>query len=156
MTAVEELQPGSGPGHVGVVVSEFNRSITDKLLDGAIAMLTDLGVPKVTVLRVPGALELAVAAGRMLDAGCDGVVAIGAVIRGETDHYEIVSRVSASMLAEIAIRKGKPIGNAVLAVDHYEHAEARARSGPDNKGAEAALAVVDTVKGLNGLQSPAE
>lgn len=156
MTAVRELAPGPGPRHVGIVVSDFNRAITDRLLDGALSMLTELSVSEITVVRVPGALELAVAAQRLLDAGCDGVVAIGAVIRGETDHYEIVSRVSASTLADVAIRASKPVGNAVLAVDEYEHAEARARSGPDNKGAEAALAVVDAVKALAAIDGRSE
>ncbi len=151
MSEVVEITPGGGPQRVGVAVAEFNGSITQRLLEAAVKTLEELGVPAIFVVRVPGALELPVVADRLFEAGCDAVVAVGAVIKGETDHYDIVARVSSHGLGEVAIRHSKPVGNAVLTVQEYEHALERALPGPANKGAEAALAVVETVRALNGI-----
>ena len=150
---MNETTPGPGPEHVGVAVAEFNGSITERLLDGAIKMLEELDVPTISVVRVPGALELALVADRLLSSGCDAVVAVGAVIKGETDHYDIVANISARGLAEVALRHSKPVGNAVLTVREYEHALERALPGPANKGAEAARAAVETVRALRGSES---
>ena len=151
MSAVNEKTPGPGPEHVGVAVAEFNGSITERLLDGAVKMLEELDVPTISVVRVPGALELALVADRLLSSGCDAVVAVGAVIKGETDHYDIVANISARGLAEVALRHSKPVGNAVLTVREYEQALERALPGPANKGAEAARAAVETVRALRGI-----
>ncbi len=151
MTKVSNAEPGEGPKRIGVVVAEFNQSITERLVAGAVKMLGELGVETIDVVKVPGALELAVVADRLLNIGCEGVVAVGAVIKGDTDHYEIVANVSAGALADVALRHGKPVGYAVLTVQEYEQALERALPGPANKGAEAALAVFETVRALNGL-----
>ncbi|MGH9895910.1 MAG: 6,7-dimethyl-8-ribityllumazine synthase, partial [bacterium] len=77
--------------------------------------------------------------------GCHGVIALGAVIKGETDHYDVIVRESASGLTGAALQAGRPIGNAVLAAHDLEQALARSDAGPANKGAEAAAALVDLV-----------
>lgn len=127
---------------IGVAVAEFNQAITDRLLEGALQALSELGVDHIKVMRVPGAWELAVAAQTLLRAGCQGVVAIGAVIKGETDHYEVIVTESARGLNQVAIDEGRPVTNAVLAVHDYAQALERSEPGPGNKGAEAAAAVV--------------
>jgi 6,7-dimethyl-8-ribityllumazine synthase len=149
--SVRHLEPGAGPAKVGVVAASFNEAITGPLLDGALAELERREVPEVVVVRVPGALELGVAASRLAVAGCDAVVAVGAVIEGETDHYEIVTRESARALTEVALSTGVPVANAVLAVREYSHAVARSRPGPGNKGAEAAAAACETVAMLRAI-----
>ncbi len=136
---------------VGIAVARWNRSITDRLLDGAVDRLAELGAVDVTVLRVPGALEIPLAAKRLIEDGCDAVVAIGAVIRGETDHYDIVVRESASGISVLSRETGIPIGNAILAVHDVEDAIARAGVGESNKGYEAVDAAVETASALRKL-----
>lgn len=152
--AVIHIEDGPLPRRVGIAAAGFNQAITEPMLSEAIAVLEAAGVPEILVLRVPGALELAVAADGLAAQGCETVVAIGAVIQGETDHYEIVARESARGLSEVAARYGIPVGNAVLTVREYRHAHDRSRPGPGNKGREAAEAAVTTARRLAALRSP--
>jgi 6,7-dimethyl-8-ribityllumazine synthase len=144
---LNEWEPRSDPSsaRVGVAVADFNAAVTKRLLDGALAYLERAGVQQVDVLRVAGAWELPVAAATLFKDGCHGVVAVGAVIKGETDHYEVIVRESAAGLTEASLVAGRPVGNAVLAAHDLAQALARSGPGPANKGAEAAAAVVDLV-----------
>lgn len=141
---------------VGVAVANFNQSITDRLLDGALQALERKGTGRVVLLRVPGAWELPVAAAELARRGCDAVVAIGAIIKGETDHYEVIVNHSAAGLIEVALAHHIPVANAVLAAHDFDQAFDRSEPGPGNKGAEAALAAVKTAcligAGWTGLQ----
>jgi 6,7-dimethyl-8-ribityllumazine synthase len=137
---------------VGIAVATWNRSVTDRLLDAAVARLEALGAG-VTVLRVPGALELPVASRALVEAGCDAIVAIGTIVRGDTDHYEIVVRESTAGIARVALDSGIPVANAILAVNEFAHAVGRAGAGPANKGFEAAEAAVSTAVALKGLRA---
>ena len=128
--------------HVGIAVANWNRAVTDRLLEGALGRLGELGADPVTVLRVPGALELPLGARRLVDRGCDAVVAIGTVVRGDTDHYDIVVRESTAGVARVSLDTGVPVANAILAVNEYAQAMERAGEGPANKGHEAAEAAV--------------
>lgn len=140
---VEDLEPGRNPGDltIGIAVATFNQAVTDRLLDGAIKALGASGVGRVVILRVAGAWELPVAAAH-LARQADAVVAIGAVIKGETDHYEVIVNESASGLTRVALDAIKPVTNAVLAAHTLEQALDRSEPGPGNKGAEAAAAAV--------------
>jgi 6,7-dimethyl-8-ribityllumazine synthase len=138
--------------HVGVAVATWNRSVTDRLLEGAVTRLEALGA-EVTVMRVPGALELPIAALGLADAGCDAVVAIGTIVRGDTDHYEIVVRESTAGIARVSLDTGVPVTNAILAVNEFAHALDRAADGPSNKGFEAAEAAVRTAVALRSLDA---
>lgn len=151
MTRFIEGEPDGSGLHVGVAVATWNRSVTDRLLDAAVARLEALGA-QVTVLRVPGALELPLAAHGLAEAGCDAVVAIGTIVRGDTDHYEIVVRESTAGIARVALETGVPVANAILAVGEFSHAVERAGEGPSNKGFEAAEAAVSTATALRGLR----
>jgi 6,7-dimethyl-8-ribityllumazine synthase len=137
---------------VGVAVATWNRSVTDRLLDAALARLEAMGA-EVTVLRVPGALELPVASRALVESGCDAIVAIGTIVRGDTDHYEIVVRESTAGIARVALDSGIPVANAILAVNEFAHAVERAGAGPANKGFEAAEAAVSTAVALKGLRA---
>lgn len=143
-------QPGL---KIGVAAARWNQSITDRLVDGALGRLAELGIDDVVLLRVPGALELPLACRELALAGCQAVVAIGAVVKGETDHYEIVVNESARGLTLAALETGVPITNAVLAVHDYELAVARAGEGRDNKGVEAVDAAVELAAALVELRS---
>lgn len=113
--------------------------------------LEDLGVGKVTVVPVPGSLELAAAARSLAAAGCDAVVALGTIVKGETDHYAIVSTESARGLTLVALETRIPVTNGVLAVHDVTDAVERAQPGPGNKGHEAATAAVEIVLTLRSL-----
>jgi 6,7-dimethyl-8-ribityllumazine synthase len=137
--------------HVGIAAATWNQTITDRLVEGATKRLESMGVSKVTVLRVPGALEVPLAAQSLAVNGCDAVVAIGAVVKGETDHYDIVVRESSSGLSRVSLDTGIPVANAILAVHDFSLAMERAGEGDANRGAEAAEAAVTMARALMEL-----
>lgn len=143
----------SGEGlHVGLAVAVWNQNVTDRLLAGARRRCEQLGVAEITILRVPGALELPLAAQALAGRGCDAIVAIGTVVRGDTDHYEVVVRESSSGLARVALDTGVPVTNAVLAVHDMAHAMDRSGEGGSNRGAQAVEAAVTTARALDRLE----
>lgn len=127
---------------IGVVRSIFNRSVTEGLLDGALASLEGAGAAEVTVVEVDGAFELPLLASRLADRGYDAVVAVGAVVEGETDHYEHIAHRASEGLMRVMLDTGVPVAFGVLTVRSADHALARSAPGEDNKGAEAAQAAV--------------
>lgn len=147
---VEGTTIGAGL-HIGIAVATWNQAVTDRLLEGAVERAESLGVSDTTVLRVPGALELPIAAQYLVGAGCDAVVAIGVVVKGDTDHYEIVVRESTGGIARVSLETGVPVANAILAVHEIEHALERAAPGDGNKGAEAVEAAILTASALAAL-----
>lgn len=147
---IEGIRDGAGI-HVGIAVANWNQAITDRLLEGATTCCERLGVEEVTVLRVPGALELPIAARKLAEAGCDAVVAIGTIVKGETDHYDIVVDRSSEGIGRVALDTGVPVANAILAVHEYSQAVERARAGSSNKGFEATEAAVLTITALARL-----
>jgi 6,7-dimethyl-8-ribityllumazine synthase len=150
VTRVIEAELDGTDLRVGIAVATWNRSVTDRLLDAAVGRLEALGA-QVTVIRVPGALELPIACKALAEDGCDAVVAIGTVVKGETDHYDIVVRESTSGISRVALDTGVPVTNAILAVTDFGHAMERAGEGPANKGHEAAEAAIAMTRALRGL-----
>ena len=135
--------------------SSFNLAVVNGLVEGARTALIELGAgpDDVTILEVPGAFELPLAAAAAARSGrFDAVVALGAVIKGETDHYEHVARAATDGLAQVALDAGIPVGFGVLTVRDERQALVRAAAGPENKGAEAARAVVSMVRLLRDLR----
>ena len=153
MTSIEGHQDASSL-KIGVVVASWNQTITDRLLEGALGKLDQLGAIDPVVLRVPGALEIPVGAKALIEHGCDAIIAIGTVIKGETDHYEIVVDHSNAGLSRLAVSSGVPIGNAILAVHDVEDAINRSGADNANKGAEAASAAVSTANAIRELLAP--
>lgn len=153
MTHLTEITSGDDASrlHLGVVAATWNASITDNLVAGALARSRQLGVGRVTVLRVPGSLELGVGARALIRAGCEAVAALGAIVKGDTDHYTVVVSESARALTLVALETGVPVANGVLAVHDIADAVERSRPGAANKGAEAVEAAVATVLGLRAL-----
>ena len=130
--------------HVGVVVSRFNSFITDRLLGGCLDALRRLGGDEadIAVARVPGSLEIAVAARAMAQSGAyDAVICLGAVIRGDTYHFEVVASESARGVMDVALESGLPIANGILTTD--DEAQAKARLA---KGAEAVQVALEMAK----------
>ncbi len=131
---------------VAVLYAAFNPRVVGGLLDGAVAALAEMGAAGLVREEVPGAFELPLAALAAAGSGrFDAVVALGAVVRGETDHYEHIAREAAAGLAAVARETGVPVGFGVLTVEDEAQALARSAPGPENKGAEAARAAVGMV-----------
>mgnify|MGYP003594797454 CR=1 FL=1 len=127
---------------VGVVLSRFNPAVGEGLLEGALAALKDAGVAdeRVTLVTVPGALETPLALQRLAQSGdYDALVALGAVIRGDTYHFEIVCNESAAGVSSVALEFGVPIGNGILTCDTDAQAHARM----EQKGREAVQAALE-------------
>jgi 6,7-dimethyl-8-ribityllumazine synthase len=134
---------------VAVIAARFNAPVVDALVAGALDALSEDGVSddRVTLLRVPGAWELPLAAAWLARGGrCDAVVALGCVIRGETSHYDVIVDESARGLAAIALETGVPVANGVLACENEAQARARSAPGEANKGREAARAALEMAK----------
>lgn len=138
---------GSGAGlKVGVVVAKWNAFVTDKLREGAVDTLRQAGVAEadIRVAECPGAFEIPTVAKALLDSGAvDGVVALGAVIRGDTPHFDYVCDAVTTGIAQLGLSYGKPVIFGVLTTDTVDQAMERAGGAMGNKGAEAALACLE-------------
>ena len=129
-----------------VVVSRFNELITSQLLQGALEGLRRHGArdEQITVAWVPGAFEIPLVAQRLAKSGrFDAVIAIGAVIRGATPHFDYVAGAAASGISQAALQTGVPVVFGVLTTDTIEQAVERAGTKAGNKGWEAALAAIE-------------
>ena len=153
-----ELQGGmSGEGlRVGIVVATFNEFITSKLLDGAQAALARHGVrdDDVTMASVPGSFELPLVAKKLAESGQhDAVICLGAVIRGETDHYEHVAGEAAKGISNAAMSTGVPVIFGVLTTDTLEQAINRAGGKQGNNGYGAGLAAIEMANLMRALDA---
>lgn len=146
--SVFEGRPRGADRRIAVVAARFNEVITRKLVDGAMSGLTTLGVlaDDIDVAWVPGAFEIPLVARRMARSGrFDGIICLGAVIRGETAHFDLVANEAARGIADVARDTGIPVIFEVLAVENLAQAEDRAGGAHGNKGWEAAEAVLSMV-----------
>jgi 6,7-dimethyl-8-ribityllumazine synthase len=135
---------------IGIVVARFNREIGEALLAACSGALEQLGVRSsdVRVVRVPGALEVPLALQKMANTGrFDALIALGAVIRGETYHFEIVANESASGITTVALDAGLPVANGILTTE--DQAQARARAA--EKGADCAAVAIEMARLLKKL-----
>lgn len=140
---------------VAIVASRFNAHIVDSLVEGAVSALVAAGVGRgdIAVLRVPGAIELPIVAQTAARSGrFAGIVALGAVIRGETAHFDYVCRVVHDGLLRVALDESLPITMGVLACDSEEQARDRIGGRHGHKGAEAAEGLIETLQTLAGLE----
>ncbi len=153
MSVLEGEVAGSGR-RVAIIAARFNGAITTKLVDGALAAFSahGVGASDVDVAWVPGAFEIPLVAGRLASSGrYDGVVCLGAVIRGETTHFELVANETARGIAAVSRESGVPVIFEVLAVDTLLQAEDRAGGTHGNKGWEAAEALLSMASLLDRL-----
>lgn len=139
---------------IGIVTARFNSEITEKLEEGAISYLEDQDMHiEILAVRVPGAVEIPLAAQALLDQKCDGVVTLGAVIRGDTSHYDYVCNSVETGVTRLILDYKKPIGFGVLTTENEEQAFERAGGKHGNKGAEAAQVVLEMIGLLKDLKS---
>ena len=145
--------PGND-GRYTIVITRWNPDIVEGLLSGAINAFKGAGITdeQIRVLRVPGAFEIPLACqAAAARPDCDAVIALGAVIRGGTPHFEYVAGECSRGIGEVALRTGKPVAFGVLTVDSLEQALERSGDNEENKGAEAAMSAVEMVNLLRTL-----
>ena len=130
---------------IGIIVSRFNVFVTEHLLNGAIDELIKHGADQsnIEVIRVPGAFEIPLVAKKICAKGNDAIVCLGAIIRGDTPHFEYIANQAAHGIASVAREADIPILFGVLTTDNVEQATDRAGGKCGNKGAEAALAAIE-------------
>jgi 6,7-dimethyl-8-ribityllumazine synthase len=140
-------------GRVAILASRYNELITSRLLEGALACCREAGIARedVDVLWVPGAFELPVAAAGTKRYAC--LVALGAVVRGDTPHFEYVAGEAARGLNAVAVAHALPVGFGVLTVDTMQQAVDRAGGSAGNKGHEAAAAALQAADVLAQLRA---
>ncbi len=145
MTTIQGMGRAAG-FRFALVVSKYNDFVTDRLQAGAMAALAAAGVGSndVTVVRVPGAFEIPLAAQHAAESGrFDAVICLGCLIRGETAHFEFIASAVAHGLTTASAATGIPMAFGVLTTNSAEEALARAGDGPSNKGHEAAAAAIE-------------
>lgn len=141
---------------VAIVQSEFNRPVVDRLFAGATRELAAANVmdDAITVVKVPGAFEIATAVRALLNTGkYDAIITLGAVIRGETPHFDYICRECAHGISQLALEFSTPIIFGVLTVNTFGQALARAGDERGNKGAEAAAAALAMIQILDRIQN---
>jgi len=140
---------------IGIVVSRWNSNITESLLRGALRALiaSDVAEDAITVVRVPGAWEIPLAAKQLASQGdYNAIVALGCVIKGETAHFEYVSEAAMKGIREVSLEHGIPITCGILTTYTEEQALDRAGNNEDNKGSEAALTAIEMSTLLHSLR----
>lgn len=147
MKILKNSRQGTGL-KIGLVVAQFNEIVTGKLQAGAVAQLRKYGVndADITVAQVPGALELPRITKRMADSGkYDGLIALGAIIRGETAHFDYVCAGTASGLADVSLHGPVAVMFGVLTTDTLDQAVSRAGGKGGNKGADCADGMMEMI-----------
>ena len=152
----EAVPPMPGPDcRIGIVASRFNRFVVEQLVAGACDALSRQGIDEsaVTVVWVPGAFELPLLADRMArSARYEAIVALGAVIRGGTPHFEYVAGECTRGLGRVALDHGIPVSFGVLTTDTIDQALERAGTGAGNKGFDAAMTALEMIATLRSLK----
>jgi len=142
-------------GKYTLVVGRFNEFVVESLVDGAVDTLKRHGVSEsnIRIVRVPGAFEVPLAVQRVAQQKRDdAIIALGAVIRGGTPHFEFVSNESSKGVAQVSLDFGVPVANGILTVNSIEQAIERSGTKMGNKGAEAALSAIEMVSLLRQLE----
>lgn len=143
-------------GNIAILVTRWNSFITDNLLAGAIRALArnNIQESQITVVRVPGAYELSLAAKKLAESGnYVAIVALGCVIRGGTPHFEFVSTGCNDGLNQVQLTTGVPVTFGVLTVDNVDQAVERSAEDPNNKGEEAALTALEMISLLEKIEN---
>lgn len=152
---IEQKEAVEGSVKIAIVASRFNSFIVDRLYDGAIKSLKANGVSDdaITVVKVPGAFEIPVVVQTLLDKEeYDAVITLGAIIRGETPHFDFISNECTHGISQLAINSGVPVIFGVLTVDNTDQAMDRAGDEESNKGYEAASAALEMIGVLKQIK----
>lgn len=156
LTRVTEGELSAGGLRIAIVVSRFNSFITERLLDGALDALRRSGASllDIEIVRIPGAWEFPVTVKALLALRKhDAIVCLGAVVRGDTPHFDYVAGQSASGIAALALESGIPVANGILTTNTVEQAIDRAGAKSGNKGADAAMTAIEMANLLKKLRA---
>ncbi len=139
---------------IGLVTARFNRDVTKKLEEGAIEALLKIGYSKneLSIVRVPGVVEIPLMAKTLLEENCDGIVVLGVVIRGETSHYDYVCQSVERGITHLILEYSAPIGFGVLTTEDKTQALERAGGRKGNKGFDAAEVTVEMLNSIRILK----
>ena len=139
--------------NIAIVTSLFNEEITKKMEQGALKRLEEHGLKPYAMIDVPGAVEIPLATKALLEKpGCDGVITLGLVIRGETAHFDYVCLAVERGCSELQLQYNKPVAFGVLTTENRAQAEARSGGAKGNKGEDAAQVVIDMLKVLGQIK----
>jgi 6,7-dimethyl-8-ribityllumazine synthase len=155
MVKIYEGNLEGGRERFGIVVSKFNADVTDRLLEGALGALRSHGVREenIEIARVPGAFEIPLTAKRLAQSGAfHAIICLGAVIRGETPHFEYISEAVSQGIARVILETGVPISFGVLTTETVEQAVHRADSGRYDRGGDAAKTALEMVGLLRNMK----
>lgn len=133
---------------IGIVVSRFNQFISERLLEGALDALDKLGAEEsdISIYKVPGSFEIPILAKKLAKGNkVDGIVCLGALIRGDTPHFDFLSAEVTKGLAQISMEEGMPVSFGILTVDTIEQGIERAGTKSGNKGWDAVFSIVETL-----------
>ncbi len=139
----------------GIVVSRFNSIITNRLIEGAVDALLRHGCEKndIDIFKVPGSFEIPLVASKLTQTGkYNAIICLGAVIRGETPHFDFVATETTKGIAQVALKSGVPVTYGIITADTMEQAIDRAGGKAGNKGAEAAISAIEMVNLLNQIK----
>jgi 6,7-dimethyl-8-ribityllumazine synthase len=153
---IEGQLNGASDWKVAIIASRFNELVTNKLVGGALDYLTRSGIndQHIDVIWVPGAFEIPSVASRVLELEkYQGVLCLGAIIRGSTSHYDIVAGESAKGLANLGLKHKVPVINSIITTENIEQALERAGTKAGNKGFDTAMALVEMISLYDNLKS---
>ena len=153
---IEQKDMDLGTVKIAIVASRFNSFVVDRLYDGALKCFKENAIDEnnITVVKVPGAFEIPVVVKELLDQKAfDAVITLGAIIRGETPHFEFIANECTRTLAQLAVESVVPVIFGVLTVDNVEQAMDRAGDEESNKGYEAASAALEMIGVMKKLKS---
>ncbi|NKB38661.1 MAG: 6,7-dimethyl-8-ribityllumazine synthase [Gammaproteobacteria bacterium] len=156
MTAINKIEAKSlvTGNRVAIVASRYNNFIVDRLLEGCLTTLKAGGIEdkNITLVTVPGAFEIPVAVKALADkTESDAIITLGAIIRGETPHFDIIAEECTRGIGSIAIDSGLPVVFGVLTVDNVEQAMDRSGAEESNKGSEAATTALEMISVLGQI-----
>jgi 6,7-dimethyl-8-ribityllumazine synthase len=144
MKYIEGLLSAKGK-KIAIIVSRFNSFISDKLLEGALDAIVrnDGNKDNITIYKVPGAFEIPILLSKLVDKDFDGILCLGAIIRGATPHFDFIAQETTKGIAQVAQRAKMPISYGVLTTDTIDQAIERAGTKMGNKGFDAAVALLE-------------
>ena len=132
--------------NIFIVASKWNNEIVSMMIGESVKYLESLGVANVEVLRVPGAWEIPFGSLKAIERGADGIIAFGAIIKGETPHFDIISKTSSQALMDITLKTMIPVANGILATNNLDQAVDRASPSFLNKGKEVTQSLLEMME----------
>lgn len=129
-----------------IVASKWNNAIVSEMVNESLSFMNDLGIKNIEVIRVPGAWEIPYASLKAIDNGANGIITFGAIVKGETPHFEIISNTSSQAIMNLSLNRGVPIANGILATNNLDQAIERSSVHKLNKGREVTQSLLEMLE----------